>query len=565
MPRENISYHEIACDYALRGRQREIMNRFLKETQNRIRQLDPQKDAEQIEALQYLVSAGNVFSERVDYLSGRIEEGDNVREDKDISNINGQNLEDRIRICLEKGYLDKENSGQYTKMFLEHWEQDAAAFQLGKDYVDSGTRDIDIEEEEDDLSDLGEDVEEYVAPFKDETINERDERDIKDLTDSYDDADSELLDEKATISSDYINPYKDFIDRHNEEMNKPGLKRNEIKTHLIFSIYAMREAERYNKAPEGKKPPILDGISLINGSVKFLEKNEKTFSHLFNKHSVKELKDMNPEEQLKAFKKSRFECKYTVPEEKRAEFNETTREVLADLKKTGKGTVAGFIPRLWNNKRYDKAVEAIRKAAEPNAKPEDIYRSVKTVQDYLKDKKGARTRDFGNVRVNSMLKYLSQGMAPEEFKKYLDEFNAERGVKDDPLNPDHLTPEDFMKDTTFTKEIDTFKEAATENKFLSNRDLAKLAAVYKNSVLGIDKDGKATYEDEPINQRKLKDDTELMLKDRNFKYLVNNVEKKDLLADIQNGGQKYFANIAKGAATAREEKQLNAANQMNKA
>ena len=70
----------------MRGRQREIMNRFLKETENKIKKLDPQRDAEQIQSLQDLVTTGRNFSNKVIELNYRIEDlVEDVREDKKTS------------------------------------------------------------------------------------------------------------------------------------------------------------------------------------------------------------------------------------------------------------------------------------------------------------------------------------------------------------------------------------------------------------------------------------------------------------------------------------------------
>ena len=562
MPRNNVNYHEIACDYAMRGRQREIMNRFLKETENTIRQLDPVKDAEQIEWLQGLTNAGKIFYNRTLELNFKIEElVEDARKENKTSDMFGESLDEQIRKCREKGYLDIEKSGKFTKMFLEHWEDDT--FEMGKDYVESGYRDLDMEEEEDSLEDLGEDVAEYTEPIKEENLDETDAVNMKGLSDSYDNTDTELDEENSTPIEE-PNPYKDFIDECHEKMNQPGLKRNEIKREILFSIYAMREAERYSKAPKENKPSKLYKDDLVFGSLRYLDKNERTFTHLFNHHTLKELKEMKPEEQLKAFKQSRYECKYTIPEDRRAEFSETVDEVISALKKTGKGTYGGIIPRFRNHQRYQNAVDSIRRAAEPSASAKEVHRSIKDVQHYLEDKKEIRDRGFGNVRVNNMLKYLSQVMPAGEFEKYLDEFNEARGIKDDPLNPDYLAPEDFMKDTTSTKELETYKAAAEAGR-VNEKDMAKIAAIYKNSIIGLDQKGKVSAEDTSINQRQLKNDSLLMLHDEDFKYLLRNVSRQNLLEDIRNGGQKYFADVADSAAKIRQEKEMQAnANSLNK-
>ena len=56
-----------------------------------------------------------------------------------------------------------------------------------------------------------------------------------------------------------------------------------------------------------------------------------------------------------------------------------------------------------------------------------------------------------------------------------------------------------------------------------------------------------------------------MLHDEDFKYLLRNVSRQNLLEDIRNGGQKYFADVADSAAKIRQEKEMQAnANSLNK-
>ncbi|MBO6158887.1 MAG: hypothetical protein J6P72_06475 [Firmicutes bacterium] len=553
MPKNNKNLHEVALDFSLRGMQLEIFRRFLIEIENQYNRIkDKDKEADKAKDLKHLLGAGQAFYDHIVDIRKDLSEFKNEelhQKSSVIATSFGNTFESALERCRAKGYVGEQQTGKYAGRFLKNWDE--SSFEMGHTFAESRGRDLDKEEEEDEYTDdMATDVPKLIDPS---VYQEYQETDISELEDDYEGAEAEefepeLTDEQKTVGS----PYHEYIEKQLKAIKEPDISHNAIKQRVVAILYAKRQEELYKRNParHGLQPE----NSLWPETIRFYTKNEKTIENMFNTRYPSVFVDMKPDDMVEEFRNSRIEVKYGFSGKKQEAFRSAATETLKQLKATGKGTYGGFIPRFRNHQRYENALSAIETATKPNAEPEDVYQSVLRVKAYLQDKQTVRNRGFGNQRVALMLNYLSVAMQKADFKKYCDQLNEARGVSQDPLDEDYVSPEDFKKDTS----VRSYMEEITKNlegKKGTYRDVARMCVLYQQSPLietprGFEPDPNGEHDARSIRQA-----TDLMMQDENFKQIMRNVPYEKLLEDIKTGGHKYLENIQQGAETAQAEKQ----------
>ena len=250
-------------------------------------------------------------------------------------------------------------------------------------------------------------------------------------------------------------------------------------------------------------------------------------------------KDARPTDFIRDFGSVEEETqKYAIPEGEAWDLRKMRIKFAArGLQSTGEGSYTGMdlIQRTKNSESYDKAREAIYKAAGLDSKPPsaaELRNSVETVRAYLDGKEKRRGREFGRVRWTNCMRFLADTMPRQDFEDYCNKVNQARNVK--PGHEDYVGPESFYPKPVTADYV--IKDSISRISCGQNtaRDFARIIAAHK---LGQGQNGMQITSDKQL--KKLCLETQKVLQNANFKQFMEKANKQELARLLENNGADF--------------------------
>ena len=260
-------------------------------------------------------------------------------------------------------------------------------------------------------------------------------------------------------------------------------------------------------------------------------RNGAAFKKLFEKGAPNYLREQLPDKLIQDYKENvKLVNSYYVPQERRARYVNRIQPVVDALDATGVGKIYSKVRRPFGNSTaYENALASIRGTTNltvnGDVSADTAYTSVQNVLKYLDKKESVRTRDFGKVRWNQCMTFLSQAMPPDKFKEYCDKVNAKRGVADNPQHENYVSPELFGSNN--------HKEALEETMDRINR--GKLPEDYATLIALRNMDSTQPVDKRALLQRKL-----AIMNDPDFQTLAANEKNQHSLEQIANSNEKNY-------------------------
>ena len=268
------------------------------------------------------------------------------------------------------------------------------------------------------------------------------------------------------------------------------------------------------------------------------------FKKLFEKGSPNYLAEQNADKLIKDYRENVKKISaYRLPLDQQVKLSGRIAPLTEAMRNTYSGKIARWVPRgpLGNSQKYKDALAAMRTVENKKAtlaeigenkgilSADETYSSVQTVLNYLDGKENVRKREFGRIRWNQCMTFLKYNMPPEEFKKYCDHVNRERGVADDPASEKYVSPESFGS-TAYSEACEEALDQIQRCKKDDPENYATLLALRNMDPL------------QPVNKSTLTAEKERILSDPNFQYLASEKNFEHLKAYvITNGGKDYTA------------------------
>ena len=230
---------------------------------------------------------------------------------------------------------------------------------------------------------------------------------------------------------------------------------------------------------------------------------------------------------------------------------EHTGDIINILRGTQTGSYMGFdiVKRKRNTGKYETALAAVEDFYnKPNPDTADVKAADDIVLNYLDGYETVRTREFGRIRWHQFMTFLADTMPPKKFAEYCDRVNQKRDVSLG--SSKYVAPEQFKENRGTVGNLMEETLARIQKGEGTNRDYALLISLHKYGSK--ESDGQFFNPHTPITSKnhdgeimkKISHETDLIMKDPNFKLLMNSADKtmlKEMVAPQgpEGSGQRY--------------------------
>ena len=265
-------------------------------------------------------------------------------------------------------------------------------------------------------------------------------------------------------------------------------------------------------------------------------KNGSAFGRLFSKTSPNYFDYETPSKMVSDFgKKEQYIASFKVPDNQQERLGSRLDPVIDIMEQTNSGKIIALVPRgpLGNSTEYKDALTAIKNYKENagHLSAEDSYRSCITVLKYLNDKETVRKRAFGRKRWTQCMTFLKQAMPPEMFRNYCKTVNQARGVADNPLHEDYVSPESFGS-TVHSEAVSEVLDQINRQGLGQKEDYAALLAL------------KSMDPQQPVDKAQLAQKTQEIMQNLDFQYLVNNNKMINLHEQVVTNNNTDYESLA---------------------
>ncbi len=195
---------------------------------------------------------------------------------------------------------------------------------------------------------------------------------------------------------------------------------------------------------------------------------------------------------------------------------------------TGYYDLIGLFSRRRNSDSYNTALNAVRNAYQHrfNCNAANNYMYVEDIKAYLEGKEEVRTRSFAKTRFRMFMEALSEMMPRKEFEEYCEHINKVRDVG--PNSGDYVQVENFLsKNATLGSVMKDTLEHINEDNY-TDRDLARLIALRQISAGNETGEGEFRANKEGFGRTNLRNKTERILNDKDFKLFLQIANKNDI-------------------------------------
>ena len=310
---------------------------------------------------------------------------------------------------------------------------------------------------------------------------------------------------KSEPLQDKIDPtfssYKEYVQYQWDQANREDISDEKRRGHLARIIAANG---MYLQLSEEKRsePPRTDDLEEIAAGVA----NSEAFKNLMSNGNDKVFAASRDADALTRNLSSAMgmAAPYQVSEAKKKLIREQAGIISQKLQESWEAAIFG------NSDEYEKAVNAIGGAVSAPLTGEDLYKAVKTVEDYCDLRYKPRMSTDGQMRFRQCMNFLKAAKPPKEFQAYCDHINLLRGVK--PGDKHYIAPELYGAEGRTAEHIMSENLKNLQSGEGSVRDVACIIAA---SELGSKGDRNAA-----LDPQKLVMETEKVLADPKFKELA---------------------------------------------
>ena len=221
---------------------------------------------------------------------------------------------------------------------------------------------------------------------------------------------------------------------------------------------------------------------------------------------------------------------------------------LNHLASTGTGKDALGVTRSKNSAEYENMMTAMRNTVggySKDASPLELaardYKAVEATKKYIETHKSPRRTKTGRERFNMAMTILAAKMPRNEFEKYVNNLNVERGARSGEKN--YLDAKQFIA-TTPEREIASERDELEQTRFspsmrVTKEQAAKIAALYELNAEEVP--GQKEYrlnQKKPISLADLNRKTEEILRNDSFEAWYKKTPQKDLQNALQENPDK---------------------------